>query len=92
MPRYSFSPWSAVYGPPLDPRMAGPRTASPVRWLSRPEFEAIYPRSYGWDDDPLVPDIHVPDHRPIDTGLLNERGHRIMREPNPMGFGRDGEW
>lgn len=40
-----------------------------------------------WSDDyPLIPDIHVPEHRPVDTGLVNVRGDAIMRAPNPMGF------
>lgn len=46
-----------------------------------------------WSDDyPLLPDIHVPEHRPVDTGLVDVRGDPIMRAPNPMGFGRDDEW
>ena len=46
-----------------------------------------------WSDDyPLLPDIHVPCHEPIDTGLVDVRGDSIMRAPNPMGFGRDEEW
>jgi hypothetical protein len=34
----------------------------------------------------------VPDHEATDTGLLDSSGDPIMRAPNPMGFGRDGEW
>jgi len=34
----------------------------------------------------------VPDHEATDTGLLDVHGDRIMRAPNHMGFGRDGEW
>lgn len=46
-----------------------------------------------WDEAyPLIPDIHVPDHGPVDTGILDKRGDAIMRAPNPMGFGRDNEW
>jgi hypothetical protein len=34
-----------------------------------------------WDDCyPLLPDIHVPEHRPIDTGLLDKRGDAIDNE------------
>lgn len=48
------------------------------------------------DDDwyfaPLLPDLVVPDHRPVDTGLVDVRGNAIMRAPNPVGFGRDSEW
>lgn len=46
----------------------------------------------GWVTYPLLADLHVPDHRPIDTGLIDVRGDAIMRAPNPIGFGRDGEW
>lgn len=34
----------------------------------------------------------VPDHEAADTGLVDAGGNPIMRLPNPMGFGRDGEW
>lgn len=45
-----------------------------------------------WLDAPLIPDIYVPEHRPIDTGLVDVRGNPIMRAVNPLGFGRDDEW
>lgn len=46
-----------------------------------------------WDNCyPLLPDLHVAEHQPIDTGLIDVRGAAIMRAPNPIGFGRDGEW
>lgn len=46
-----------------------------------------------WSDDyPLLPDLHVPEHRPIATGVLDIRGDAIMRMPNPIGFGRDQDW
>lgn len=41
---------------------------------------------------PMVPALSVSDHDAKDTGLLDANGDRIMRAPNPMGFGRDGEW
>lgn len=44
------------------------------------------------DQHGLMPDISVPEHKPVDTGLLYPSGEPIMRLPNPMGFGRDGEW
>lgn len=49
------------------------------------------------DDDwvPVGNSWHVPlvaDHEAVDTGLLDANGDPIMRAPNPMGFGRDGEW
>lgn len=43
-------------------------------------------------DTPLIPSPCVPDHEATDTGLLDLRGDMIMRAPNPIGFGRDGEW
>lgn len=48
-----------------------------------------------WFDDiggPLIPAIQADDHRPVNTGLLYPNGEPIMRLPNPVGFGRDGEW
>lgn len=49
------------------------------------------------DDDwaPVGNGWHIPavaDHVATDTGLLDANGDPIMRAPNPMGFGRDGEW
>lgn len=45
-----------------------------------------------WYSRPLIVEPHVPEHRPVDTGLVDARGHTIWRAPNPMGFGRDDEW
>lgn len=45
-----------------------------------------------WFARPLIVDPYVSEHQPIDTGLVDIRGAAIMRAPNPMGFGRDGEW
>lgn len=42
-----------------------------------------------WEDrigEPLVPNLDVPDHKPVDTGLLDKRGEPIKRQPNPIGF------
>jgi hypothetical protein len=41
---------------------------------------------------PLMTNITVNDHEPVDTGLFDAAGNRIMRAPNPVGFGRDDEW
>lgn len=46
----------------------------------------------GWFPAPMIPDIHVPEHHPVDTGLVDSRGNTIMRAPYPIGFGRDDEW
>jgi hypothetical protein len=43
------------------------------------------------EDVPLIPDIEVPDHRPVKTGLLDSRGRTIRRYPNQMGFHRPGK-
>jgi hypothetical protein len=44
------------------------------------------------DDNPLTPDITVDDHEPVETGILWPDGEPVMRTPNPIGFGRDGDW
>ena len=51
-------------------------------------------RSFSWEDEdePFRPGIEGADHEAVETGLLWEDGEPIMREPNPMGFGRDDEW
>jgi len=54
----------------------GPK--APVSWID--------------DDSPLVPEVQVPEHIPVETGLIWADGQPIMREPNPMGFGRDEDW
>jgi hypothetical protein len=43
-------------------------------------------------DYPLIPSIEVDEHRPVKTDLIWSTGEPVMRLPNPMGFGRDGEW
>jgi hypothetical protein len=43
-----------------------------------------------WNDDcPLIPSLSVPDHKEVDTGILDPRGKPIFRAPREMGFGRD---
>lgn len=44
-----------------------------------------------WDDEPFVPSLTVTDG-PVDTGLVWPTGEKIMRVPNPIGFGRDKDW
>jgi hypothetical protein len=47
----------------------------------------------GWGDDtPMLPPLSVPEHEPIDTGLLDMAGYSIFRAPRPIGFGRMEEW
>jgi hypothetical protein len=51
------------------------------------------PRADWYDDDsPLVPSLNVDSHQEVDTGLIAVTGEPIYRVPNPIGFGRDGEW
>ena len=56
------------------------------------------PRASGWIDaefdydEPHRPGLEVDDHEAVDTGLFWETGEPIIRLPNPIGFGRDGEW
>ena len=54
------------------------------------------PRAYWIDEDgdamQVVDGVSVPEHHPVDTGLLDVRGDPIMRAPYPIGFGRDEEW
>lgn len=60
------------------------------RYFTRP-----VPRAYFDDEYPnqiVVPNVTVDDHVPADTGLVDVHGRRIWRAPNPMGFGKDGEW
>ena len=45
-----------------------------------------------WDAGSLVPSLSTAEHCPVDTGLVDAKGNRIIRQPNPMGFGRDEEW
>jgi hypothetical protein len=41
----------------------------------------------GWlDDEPLIPSLEVPEHKPVETGLLDKRGQPIRRHPNKIGF------
>jgi hypothetical protein len=44
-----------------------------------------------WDRSPLINSLTVDDHRPINTGLVNHRGDRILRAPEPMGFHHPGD-
>ena len=61
--------------------------------MSRYFTAAPKPRADWADGDyPMLPDLSVADHEATDTGLLDASGDSIWRAPNPMGFGRDGEW
>jgi hypothetical protein len=61
-------------------------------------FTRRAPASFYVEDDYYAPSPgHLPtpevlEHEATDTGLLDSNGDTIMRAPNPMGFGKDGEW
>jgi hypothetical protein len=44
------------------------------------------------DEGPMLPNIDVDSSECADTGLIWGDGSVIWRAPNPIGFGRDGEW
>lgn len=44
------------------------------------------PRAYWLDNDPLIPALTVPEHIPVETGLVDRRGDPILRAPEPCGF------
>jgi hypothetical protein len=43
-----------------------------------------------YDTGPLLPAISAPELKPVDTGLLDRRGRKILRAPEPVGFHRAG--
>ena len=48
------------------------------------------PRGWDYDDDePFRPGIEVDDNVDVETGLFWVDGAPIVRQPNPIGFGRD---
>jgi hypothetical protein len=53
----------------------------------------LYVETPLWDDaEPDLQSLTVDSHEAVDTGLIWSTGEPVMRVPNPMGFGRDGEW
>jgi hypothetical protein len=40
----------------------------------------------------MEPNVQAPEAMPVNTGLVDHRGHAIMRVNPPIGFGRMGEW
>jgi hypothetical protein len=61
------------------------------RYVSRPR-SAVAEDDCVFDENPLLPAVSVDDHEAVFTGLLDATGDEIWRAPNPMGFGRDGDW
>jgi hypothetical protein len=39
-----------------------------------------------WGDESFKPSLIASDHEATNTGLLDHRGNKIMRAPNPVGF------
>lgn len=62
------------------------------RYFSRKRATQWVADDLGPEDTGMLPTLSVSDHEAADTGLLDADGVPIMRAPNPMGFGRDGEW
>jgi len=60
-----------------------------VRYFTRRASVQIEDDCY---TDPLIPNIDAPEPEASFTGLLDAKGEEIWRAPNPIGFGRDGEW
>jgi hypothetical protein len=53
------------------------------------------PRSADCDDYYVPPLVIVPavdESSTVFTGLYNDKGQKIYRSPNPVGFGKDAEW
>lgn len=44
-----------------------------------------------WDEE-ISFKVEVPENVARFTGLFAPTGQRIMKEPRPVGFGRDSEW
>ena len=63
--------------------------------MSRYFVRSSLPNRKAWDideDEPFRPNLEVSDHEAVETGLIAVTGEPIMRMPNPIGFGRGGEW
>lgn len=39
-----------------------------------------------WFATPLLPAVQAPETKPVETGLVDHRGHAIVRLPEPVGF------
>lgn len=63
-----------------------------MRYVSTPTSRRPAKASDWWDFGPLVPALQAPDSAPVDTGLVDQRGNKILRVPPPIGFGRNEEW
>lgn len=61
--------------------------AAMSRYFTQPSAAMpLYVETPLWEAEPHRPMLNVPDHEASFTGLLDHRGDRIMRAPNPMGF------
>ena len=57
------------------------------------------PQSRAWiedetfrDERPMSHSVEVDSHEAVDTGLMWADGSTVWRAPNPIGFGKDGDW
>lgn len=67
-----------------------------ARYFTQPSA-VIVPEPMIWENTyisrtAMVPGVCASDFVATDTGLLNSRGERILRAPNPVGFGKDEDW
>lgn len=74
----------------------GKREPLPRGMVPTLDLSGLTPEERRADDDwysrPLLPDLFLPEHVAVNTGLLDANGKPIMRAPNPCGFGKDGDW
>jgi hypothetical protein len=54
------------------------------RYFTRPRQAKAW---FEANHQPMLPNLDVPDHEAVETGLVDQRGDPIMRAPNPFGFG-----
>jgi hypothetical protein len=60
-----------------------------MRYVIRPR--AVHQDPPYDDEAALIPHLEVDGPREVDTGLVSECGHPIMRLADPIGFGREDE-
>lgn len=64
-----------------------------ARYVTRPRATVTPPHDEDWlDRGPMLQAPTVDDRKEVDTGIVDQHGHSIMRLQGPIGFGRDEEW
>lgn len=62
------------------------------RYFVRPRAAHHDTPNWIWGPEPRqVPDLYVPEHTAVETGILDKDGGMVMRAPRSIGFGRDDE-